>query len=310
MRAESALPQHDALAPRARGSHRLGVQTVVAHEPLCRSVIRETDRAVRTRRDVAAVGTLNERRIPAPVEQENALLALRQAVGQRVLELLADHEAQPVRRVARAQSGRDARRVSFPAIDDVDLGQPRLAHALGQRQQRVLPARRIDPALETRRRASEHDDRALVSRSHDRDLSRVIARRLTLLVARLVLLVHDDRAEVLERREDRRARANGDPLATLLEREPFVIPLAVAQRAVQHRDLVAEHGAKAIDRLRRERDLRHEDDRRLSLLEHDAPQQLDVDERFSAAGHAVEQEHVARAAGRERRDGASLRSDG
>ena len=78
------------------------------------------------------------------------------------------------------------------------------------------------------------------------------------------------------------------------EREPCVVSLAVAQRAVQHGDLVAEHGAEAIDRLRRERDLRHEHDRRLPLLEHDAPQQLDVDERLSAARHAVQQEHVAR----------------
>ena len=81
-------------------------------------------------------------------------------------------------------------------IDDVDLRQPRLADALGQRQQRVLPARRIHPALETRRRASEHDDRALVARAHDRHLARVIARRFALLVARLVLFVDDDRAEV------------------------------------------------------------------------------------------------------------------
>src|SRR4029078_6898300 len=93
----------------------------------------------------------------------------------------------------------------------------RFSDALGQRQQRVFPARGIHPAFETRRRAPEHDYRALVSRAHDRDLSRVIARRLTLLVARLVLLVHDDRAEVLERGKDRRPRAGGDALPTLLE---------------------------------------------------------------------------------------------
>ena len=103
LRPESALPQHEPLAARTRGSHRLGVQTVVADQPLRRSMIRETDRAVRTGRDVAAVGALNERRVAAPIEQENALLALRQPIGQRLLELLADDEPQPVGRVARSQ---------------------------------------------------------------------------------------------------------------------------------------------------------------------------------------------------------------
>jgi hypothetical protein len=122
-----------------------------------------------------------------------------------------------------------------------------------------------------------------------------------------VLLVHDDRAEVLERRKDRRPRSDRDSLPTLLEREPFVVPLAVAQRAVEDRDLVAEDGAEPIDRLRSERDLRHEHDRRLSLLQHHAPQELDVHERFSAAGDTVKQEDVARTAGRERRDCSVLR---
>src|SRR6185436_12977053 len=152
------------------------------------------------------------------------LLALCQSIGKRLLELLADHETQPVCGVARAQSGRHARRVPLPPIDDVDLWKTRFSHTLGERQQRVLPARRIHPALEARRRASEDDYRALVSRAYDRDLSRVIARCLTLLVARLVLLVHDDRTEVLERRKDRRTRSDGDSLPPLLERAPFVVP--------------------------------------------------------------------------------------
>ena len=164
------------------------------------------------------------------------------------------------RSVRRSRADRRRRRVGSVAAAD----------ALGQREQRVLARcafvqlSRLGVALPSTTTAPS------CSRAHDRHLARVIARRLALLVARLVLLVDDDRAEVLERREDRRARADGDALLAALEREPRVVALAVAQRAVQHGDLVAEHGAEAIDGLRRERDLGHEHDRRLSPLEHDS----------------------------------------
>ena len=132
-----------------------------------------------------------------------------------VLELLADHETQPVRRVARTEAGRDARRVlASRAIDDVDLRQPRLADALGQREQRVLRRSRAFTQLSRLGVALPRTTTAPSFRARTiGDFARVIARRLALLVARLVLLVDDDGAEVVERREDRRARADGDPLA-------------------------------------------------------------------------------------------------
>src|SRR6185437_16828836 len=96
----------------------------------------------------------------------------------------------------------------------------------------------IDPALEAGRRAAEDDDWALRARAHDRHFARVVARRFSLLVAGLVLLVDDDRAEIPQRREDRRTRADGDLLPSVAQRQPFVIPLAVAQCTVQHRDAI------------------------------------------------------------------------
>jgi hypothetical protein len=109
-----------------------------------------------------------------------------------------------------------------------------------------------------------------------------------------VLLVDDDGAEVLHRREDRRARANRDALVPAAKGQPRIVPLAVGQRAVQHGDAVAEDRAKAVNRLRREGDLRHQHDRRLPLVDHDASQQLEIDERFARPRDAVEQRDVAR----------------
>ena len=115
----------------------------------------------------------------------------------------------------------------------------------------------------------------------------MIARRLPLLVARLVLFVHDYRAEILQRREDRRARTDCDFLFTALECEPGIVALAIAESGVQNRDAVAEDGAKSVDGLGGERDLGNENDRGFVFLEDDALEQLDVDERFAASGYAV-----------------------
>ena len=121
----------------------------------------------------------------------------------------------------------------------------------------------------------------------------MIPRRLGLLVARLVLLVDDDGAEVRKRREDRRASADGDALLAAAKREPGIVALAIAQRRVKHGDRVPEYVPEPIDRLRRERDLGHEHDGRLSSFANDSLEQLNVHERLAAPGDAVEEKHLA-----------------
>ena len=89
----------------------------------------------------------------------------------------------------------------------------------------------------------------------------MIARRLAVLVARLVLFVDDDQAEVPHRGEDRRPGTDGDAALTSPQQAPGIGALAVGEPAVQHRDLVAEDAAEPAHGLRRERDLGHQDDR-------------------------------------------------
>ncbi|HEX5830791.1 MAG TPA: hypothetical protein VFY16_07430, partial [Gemmatimonadaceae bacterium] len=125
-----------------------------------------------------------------------------------------------------------------------------------------------------------------------------------------MLLVHDDRAEVGERREERRARADGDAALAPLQRAPRVVTLAVGERGVQHRHPVAEHRAEAVHRLRRERDLGHEHDGRSPLPLDDVAQQLEVDERLPAPRDAAEQERLARRGAGERVDRHPLRRRG
>ena len=73
-----------------------------------------------------------------------------------------------------------------------------------------------------------------------------------------MLLVDDDQAEPLERREDRRPRADDDVDVAAADALPLIVALAVGQAAVLDRDAVAERLAEQRGDGRRQRDLRHQ----------------------------------------------------
>ncbi len=103
-----------------------------------------------------------------------------------------------------------------------------------------------------------------------------------------MLLVDDDQAEIVDRREHRRARAHADARLALAQAPPLGVALGGAQPRVQHRDGVAEALDEARDDLRGERDLRHQHDRAAALLERGRGG-LQVDLGLARAGHAVQQ---------------------
>ena len=111
-----------------------------------------------------------------------------------------------------------------------------------------------------------------------------------------MLLVDDDQAEVGDRGEDGRARADADARLAAAQPPPLVVALAVGEGRVEDRDAVAEAGPEAGDRLRREADLGDEDDRPAPS----GQRRLDrgeVDLGLAGAGDAV-QELLARGARR------------
>ena len=73
-----------------------------------------------------------------------------------------------------------------------------------------------------------------------------------------MLLVHDDQPERLERREDRRARADDDVDVAAPDALPLIVALAVREPAVLNRDAVAERAAERGRDCGRQRDLRHQ----------------------------------------------------
>jgi hypothetical protein len=107
-----------------------------------------------------------------------------------------------------------------------------------------------------------------------------------------VFLVHADHPHVAERREDRGAGADHD--ARVASRDPLalVAPLGIGQPRVQQRDSVGEARPKPAERLRRQRDLRHEHDRATPAFERRCAG-LEVHLGLAAAGLSVEQEVAA-----------------
>ena len=120
-------------------------------------------------------------------------------------------------------------------VDDLH-GRQRLAvDARGQ----AHAAQRVD-ALGPRRRGAREQQRAGLPGAALGDVPGVVARVALVLVGGVVLLVEHDQAEPLDRREDRRARADADARGTAAQPAPLVVALARRQLGVQDGDGVAE----------------------------------------------------------------------
>ena len=104
-----------------------------------------------------------------------------------------------------------------------------------------------------------------------------------------MLLVDADDAEPRYRREHRRPRPEHDRRFAACDARALVASLGLSQRRVQHGDALAEARAKASERLRRQRDLGHEDDRAAPALERGCAR-LQVDLGLAAASRAVQEE--------------------
>ena len=95
-----------------------------------------------------------------------------------------------------------------------------------QRDMRVFAGGRVLKRLHRRSRGTQHDERSGPASTNDRHVAAVVARRLFLLVGAVVLLVDDDQAEVGERGEDRRARADAHAGLAAAHPPPLVVALA------------------------------------------------------------------------------------
>ena len=95
-------------------------------------------------------------------------------------------------------------------IDEGDVGHLRAAEASGQHQVAVGPARRLHLGFDGGRRGGEDDGCALLAGPHDGHVAGVVVDALLLLEAGFMGFIDDGDAQILERQEQRRARADDD----------------------------------------------------------------------------------------------------
>ena len=173
-------------------------------------------------------------------------------------------------------------------VDDANRGHRRCDPAA-----ELEPLERV-PGLGPRRRRAEDRDRSLEGGPLGGDGAGVVAGVRLLLVRGVVLLVDADHAERRERREHGRAGADDDGRLAADDPLPFVPPLGLREAGVEQRDPVSEARAEAAERLRRQRDLRHEHDRAAARGEGGLAG-ADVDLGLAAAGRAGEEDVSAAA---------------
>ena len=114
-------------------------------------------------------------------------------------------------------------------VDDLNFGQGPSRNALRQTQQTVLPTLGVIAAFYARCCRTKNGNCSGFFRSHERDITRVIARRLLLFVAAVVLFVNDDQAQILNRRKNARARSDNDTSLPVADPPPLFCAFCVAK---------------------------------------------------------------------------------
>ncbi len=224
---------------------------VMADQPPLEAVIDQPGVAVLARQAMAAGVAQRQRRKAAAVEEQQRLLAALQRDLHRLGKPRRDEAA--------------ARRAFAAQVDRLDRRQMLAAEPLRQMQMRVAAAPRVHLGLDRRRRRGEHDRDFLLARAHHRHVAGVIAHAVLLLVGRVVLLIDDDQAEIGVGQEQRRARADHDRHLARRHRRPGARALARRELRMPFRRPHAEALREAIEELRGERDLRHQDQHLLAL---------------------------------------------
>ena len=254
---------------------------VVADESPPALVVGQRHVAVRAPRRPSALRTLDIGRKATPVLEQHHL----SAPPERLVDLVQQQFVEVAVPLATARRTQRIRHVNHR--------RPRRAVALGQLRTPVLPRRGIRPRLHRRRGAPQQRMPARQPRHHHGAVPCVVARRrVRLLVARIVLLVDHDQLQVFQRQEERRPRPDHElaPLRTAQTEVRFRAP-AVRELRVVGRNTAPEDPLHAFDQLRRQGDLRNQQQHVPAPRQH-LGDQVDVDLRLPRARDTLQQRRL------------------
>ncbi len=219
----------------------------------------ERNRAILAFKLFAAGATDDRKRVTASIEQNQRLLA----AFERVAGLLYKR---PGKKLLTMAGFRPRLLKLAPHVDQFHLGQRAIHHTVLDFDARVLSLHRVLPALERRRRRTQHYHRAGKLGPHHRNIARVVARRLLLLVALVVFLIDENQPQIGRRRKDGRSRTYYNSRLAALDAPPLLAAFLRRKRRVQQRHALPKRRIQQADHLRREADLRNQQDRRQSPI--------------------------------------------
>ena len=174
-----------------------------------------------------------------------------------------------------------------------DFGQLRLAEATGHFDQPIFPRKRVVVSLQRGRGRAEEHFRTEHRAPEDGGVTGMVARcRVLLLETRLVFLVHHDQSGIAEGEEEGGAHTENQGVGMVGELSlPEFDSVAVGELGVIDSHVFAEDAAQAFRDLGGEGDFGQEIEHLTSLSDFFFDE-ADIDFRFAAGGHAVEQADV------------------
>ena len=208
LRAEAAVVQLAAALRAGLGQRLHRMAAVVAQKRLLRLVVDERHAAVGAFQHMAADGTHADGTVAAAVQQQDALLAVIQIFLQ-----LAGKADTDLARVARSQLG--------PHINKIHMGQRPSTVAMAQLDKLQTAAFCGIVSLRQRRGRGKQKQCILHDSALFGHIVGIIARGRLALIGMLLLLVHNDKAEILQRCKDGAAGAYHDVGIALLDHPPL-----------------------------------------------------------------------------------------
>ena len=258
----------------ARVGSPLDVAAMVAHERAAEAMLHQPRAAIGALKAMAAALAQGERRVAAAVEKQQRLFA--------ALQRLLDHRAKARRNPFAA------RRSRLLHVDGVQVRQFAPAIAIGQQQAAIAALFGVDARLDGGRGGGEYRGAVFEPRAHHRHVARIVGDAVLLLVGAFVFLIDDDEPQLLEGQEQRRARARDDLHLAARHAGPDARALARRHARMPFGRAHAEALGEAVEKLARERDFRHQDQRLPAVLD-GCRDGLEIDLRLARAGDAFQQ---------------------
>ena len=277
--AHAPVPNMRASAFRTFLRQRKFLPAVVTHRRILPLVVGQGNPAIVALIAGSALHALNLRRVSPPVQEQDHLLPLLQAVPHLPLQPQADHLIPPPGHLS-------------SNVLDFHIRQTAFSHPVLQFNQMINSDRCTVKRNHAWRRASENHRGTEGPRSLIRHVHGFVFRIVVGFVSGLVFLIDDHQSQIRDRCKNRRPGTQNHLGRPLSNPKPVFQPLRSGQLAVQDGHVLrTETVLKPLLHLHGQSDFRHQHDG-TSALGQRMLHRMHVNFRLPASGHALQQEHV------------------